>query len=205
MFKNIVVLILQVMLVLGAAAGELEFSADVQTTVKGVTTGSKMSFGGDKWRLETTAAGKTTVSIARQDRKLVWVLLPEQQLYMEQKMKPEQQRGLTQRMAGELKRQKLGSETVNGMVCDKYEVTYKEGAKRSKLYQWMSADGWPVRSAALDGSWRTEFNNIKKGAQPAALFEVPAGYNLINVPGMKMVPGMRTINAQKSLKWLPGQ
>jgi hypothetical protein len=197
------VLFLAVVLALGAVAAE--FSADVVTKTKGQTINSKMNYGGDKWRVETTAAGKKTVSIARQDKKVVWMILPEQKVYLEQKMTAEHQRGMTAKQAGEISRKKIGRETVNGIACDKYEVTFKNGRKTEKMYQWVGDDKWPVKSAAVDGSWSTEFKNISKGDQPDVLFSVPAGFNKMSLPSLKVPGGMNPSNLYKNMRELPDQ
>jgi hypothetical protein len=47
---------------------------------------------------------------------------------------------------------------------------------------------FPVKMAAVDGSWTMEYKNIKLGSQPASLFELPPGYNKMAVPSMPGAP-----------------
>jgi hypothetical protein len=42
----------------------------------------------------------------------------------------------------------------------------------------------PVKTAALDGSWWTEYRNISLDAPNPALFEIPHDYTKMNMPGM---------------------
>jgi len=205
MLKRMILTVAGLVIMFAVMAGALEFSADMVTKDGGKTMNSKMNYANDRWRLDTTTAGKRSITIVRADKKLVWMMLPEQQLYTENKMQPEMLRGMSQKTAGETKRQKLGRETVNGIACDKYEVTYREGLKTKKTYLWLSADNWPVKSAATDGSWSTEFKNFKKADQPDSLFVVPAGYNKLTVPGFKMPPGTRPMSVRKDLKLPPGE
>jgi outer membrane lipoprotein-sorting protein len=68
---------------------------------------------------------------------------------------------------------KVGTETMNGRSCDKWEMTDKNAHKSivwvdQKLF-------FPVRVQEYEGTV-TDFTNIKEGAQDASLFVVPPGY-----------------------------
>lgn len=68
---------------------------------------------------------------------------------------------------------KLGTETVNGRTCDKWEVTEKSGDKETL---WIDQKlHFPIKTQTASGM-TTEFTNIKEGPQDASLFKVPAGY-----------------------------
>ena len=41
-----------------------------------------------------------------------------------------------------------------------------------------------AKTAAVDGSFTQEYKNIKIGGQPDSLFEVPAGYKKMTMPGV---------------------
>jgi hypothetical protein len=196
---------LVLVLALGLAARAADFSADVETRAKGKTISSRMNYAGDKWRLESTAAGKKTVSILRSDKKVVWTILPDQRLYIEHKMQPEHQRGMTAKQPGEMSRKKIGRETVNGIAADKYEVTYRNGRQTEKMHQWISDDKLPVKSAAVDGSWSTELKNVKMGQQAVTLFSVPAGYNKMTMPTMRLPAGVKVNPLLRNMRELPDQ
>ncbi|HMK49021.1 MAG TPA: hypothetical protein VK435_03120, partial [Thermodesulfovibrionales bacterium] len=76
----------------------------------------------------------------------------------------------------------------------KYLITYKINNEKNQVYQWMATDiKFPVKTAAVDGSWSQEFRNVKMGNQSDSLFEIPAGYQKMAMPqfpGMSGVPGM---------------
>lgn len=172
---------------LTAAAVAMEFSADVITKVKGQTMVSKIIMANDKYRTENKIAGQTSISIVRMDKKKVWMLMPAQKMYIESSYADVKQAGMgmSQKNPGEITRKKIGRETVNGVPCDKYEITYKGPNGAETMYQWISKDNWPMRSAAKNGAWSTEYKNFKKGPQPAKVFELPAGYKKMAIPGMK--------------------
>lgn len=201
MIKKLVVTLLAV-LSLSVMAAALEFSADVVTNYKGKTgpSSSKMYMSNNKWRMESEMKGKKSISIMLADKKVVWILMPESKMYLEQKLTPEKMMGMSSKAPGEVTRKKLGKESVNGFNCDKYEVTYKGPDGVTKMYQWLSSDSWPIKSAAVDGTWSTEFKNLKKGAQPGGLFTIPAGYKKMPMPDMGSMKGMKPGDMQKMMK-----
>ena len=79
----------------------------------------------DKIRQEIAdEKGKVGTTIMRLDKQVVWVLMPEEKMYMEmtfQKAKL-QQYAQDQNLIAQTK--DLGTETVNGYLCKKTEYTY---------------------------------------------------------------------------------
>jgi outer membrane lipoprotein-sorting protein len=118
-------------------------------------------------------------------QKMGYMLMPDAQMYMEFPL--DQNNAMVQRMPkfqnfnGDpcsvsaeqgATCKKLGTETVNGRSCDKWEITDKSGKKETL---WIDQKlHFPIKSS--DGQITTEFTNIKEGPQDPALFKVPAGY-----------------------------
>ncbi|HET9283583.1 MAG TPA: DUF4412 domain-containing protein [Candidatus Angelobacter sp.] len=116
--------------------------------------------------------------------KTAYMLMTDQQMYME--FPVDQNNPFSQRMpkfqsfAGDpcsvnegSTCKKLGTETLNGRTCDKWEMTEKNGEKETL---WIDQKlHFPIKSQS-DKGMTSEFTNIKEGAQDAALFKVPAGY-----------------------------
>lgn len=76
---------------------------------------------------------------------------------------------------------KLGTETINGRTCDKWEMTQKDGKKETL---WIDQKlHFPIKTQSSDGM-TSEFTNIKEGAQDAALFKVPDGYQKMDLGSM---------------------
>ena len=168
-------------LVTGAFA--IEFSADMVSSAHGQTTTSKVFAKDQKFRMEPK--GQPMYSIVRGDKHVVWMVMPDQMSYMEMQANPSQQLKVEEKVQGEVSRKLIGSEKIDGHPARKYEVTYGEGGKTEKMYQWMATDiKFPVKMAAVDGNWAIEYRNIKMGTQPASLFEVPFGYNKMALPSM---------------------
>lgn len=164
-----------------------DFSAESVSKFQGKTSRAKMFVSGKKWRVESSAYGRQSIMIARQDQNKVYILMPQQKMYMEQKLDPKQVVSMSGKVPGELERKKVGTSTVNGVLCDKFKVTYKPSDQSPKItvFQWIGKNNIPMKSAAVDGSWSSELKNVKIGKQAAKLFELPAGYKKFELPKMK--------------------
>jgi hypothetical protein len=176
-----------VLLFIAAEAPAYDFSADTIMTAEGHRMSGKMYSSGDRFRMDVTSPEKMT-SITRMDKKVIWNIMPSEKTYMEMPFDPRQ--APKTEIKGEIDRKLVGSETVDGHPTKKYLVTYKEGGKTEKVYQWMATDiNFPIKTADINNKWVHEFRNVKMGRQPASLFEVPAGYTKMQMPTMP--PGMR--------------
>jgi outer membrane lipoprotein-sorting protein len=166
-----------------AGASALEFSSDMVMTSQGQTHTSKVWAKENKFRMES--GGQPGYTIMRVDKSVTWMVMPEQKAYMEMKLDPSKRPRSEEKVQGEVSRKLIGSETANGHPAKKYEVTYTEGGKTERMYQWIATDiNFPVRMAAIDGSWVLDYKNIKMAAQPDSLFEVPSGYQKTAMPGL---------------------
>ena len=67
---------------------------------------------------------------------------------------------------------KLGTETVNGRTCDKWEVTQKSG--KTETFWIDQKLHFPIKM--INGDITTQYTNIKEGPQDASLFKIPDGY-----------------------------
>ncbi len=149
------------------------YSADVVTysNRKEQMTG-KIYVSGKKVRMEAGQA----VTIARLDKKAAWILMPAQKMYMETALRP-QEMAAAEKVPGEVKRQYLGEESVEGRAAKKYRITYVDNGKTWTVYSWIDdAMGVPVKVSDENGKWMVVYRNLKPGSQPADLFEIPAGY-----------------------------
>jgi len=180
-------------LVLSAAAGAQvpQFSAD--TIMKSPKTGSmqgKIYLGGTKQRMDMTVNGETHSMIADMQRKVGYSIKHSQRMYMEMNYA-----GFAKQMPdirsydpnnpcanqSDTKCKRVGTELINGRLCDKWEFTGGMGGTRTV---WIDQKNHlPIKSASADGS-TFEMQNIKEGAQPASLFEIPAGYRKLDMGGM---------------------
>ena len=130
------------------------------------------------------------IMIMRRDKSVVWMLMPEQKMYMEMKM------GQGKEDTADLKDYTIefsvvGEEVVNGINTTKNKVimTDKKGNKFGG-FMWVSKEGIMVKMdtvSKVEGSKmrvKMERKNIKIENQNPKLFEIPSGYNKMSMPGM---------------------
>ncbi len=126
-------------------------------------------------------------------------LMPEQHMYME--FKADQMQGRRTSIGPSIKPladpnnpcasmegstcKNLGTEQVNGRSCDHWQITDKNG-KVSNV--WIDQKlHFPIKTVSPDSSW--ELTNIKEGEPAASLFEIPSGYQKMDMGSM--MQGMR--------------
>ncbi|MGQ9695298.1 MAG: hypothetical protein ACUVWV_11200 [Thermodesulfobacteriota bacterium] len=165
--------------------GAAEFSADVINKVREKTFYAKIYMKENKIRLENQ--GQQNYSVVRWDKNLVWLIFPKDKVYMEMISYASQAPATL--LKGEIGRKFLGMETINGLETKKYEVTIKEEEKTIKAWQWISTTlNYPIKISAPDGSWSSEYKNFKLESQPESLFELPVGFQKMEVP--LLTPGL---------------
>ena len=178
--KKMALLLVSLMLMAVTALAE-DFSADMAMTSQGQTTKAKVYMSGGKIRVEP--ADGSMIMITRTDRKVVWMIMPQQKSYMETPLDDSGKPKVGEKVEGEISRKEVGSETIDGRKTTKFLVTVATPEGQQQFHQWYASDfKMGVRTAALDGSWKEEYRNIKLGAQPASLFELPGGYSKMTVP-----------------------
>jgi outer membrane lipoprotein-sorting protein len=166
------------------AAGP-EFSADFKTTdANGKVTTGKFFSKGDKIREEISAGKESSVMILRLDKKVSWTLMPNNQ-YVEVAL-PFDPANPQAYAKTEYEEKVIGTETVNGVVCQVIQTTYKD-PKYGIMIKWVpSKNEIALKIQTKDSSGKvtstTEFSNITKAQQPASLFELPAGYKKFALP-----------------------
>ncbi len=192
--KPIVILFLSglISLLLGAAVGVAadfkEYSADVVSSSSQGTYTSKWFIKPQKQRIESSAEGTTTIMIIRQDKKVIWTLMPDQHIYMETPFK--NKKDIVSELSDpEVRTEKtfLGNETVDGHPTKRYHiVTYRGKTKESSGILWEATDlkNFPIQYTDDDTKSTTTWKNIKFGKINDSLFEIPAGYSLMKVPSM---------------------
>jgi hypothetical protein len=160
-----------------------DFSADLiaaSKTQSQMPGKGKIYMKGQLMRMEYPQA----VTIARPDKGVMWILMTGQNMFMEQpyqpppgmkKWSPEMERTAT----------KVGTESVSGLVCTRYEMRGHE----STVYYWVSKKiDFPVRMEDKNSSMLLE--NIKIGTVSGDLFEIPSGYQKLSMPsGVTGMPG----------------
>lgn len=172
----------------GALSFAAEFSADF-VDVKGPQTSSgKLYMKDTKVRREVTQ-GRPSITISRPDKEVMWILNPANKTYFEMPNvgKEAANMDVNEALKGLGERKLVGEETVNGYPCDKYVFVYNDKSMGT-LNQWISKKLKIAIKMESEGSpykMVTEYKNIKEGPIADSIFDLPAGYTKINLPGRR--------------------
>jgi hypothetical protein len=140
-----------------------------------------------KHRSEISAEGQRITAIVREDREVLWTLIPGQNMYMEVSFDArELGNGSLFEGSEVLESRELGTEQLNGQRTMKHDVTLREPSGETVTGTlWMTDDMIPVKMDMLVGRNDRvimELRDIQVGPQPDALFEIPAGYTKLSFP-----------------------
>ncbi|SRR5258707_4652338 len=173
--------------------GGQPFSADSSTTLARTSekTAGKIYVSPPKMRMDSTSKGHETIMIIDSNTKTSYMLMPQQHMYMEIHAsqggiltRPEQTPPASfdpkHPCPAGITCKKVGTETINGRVCEKWEITTKSGTTTSWVDQKLF---YPIKTVTASG-YVTELSNIKEGRPNASLFEVPAGYRKMDMGAM---------------------
>lgn len=168
----------------------VEYSADSVMEAQGMSMVSRVYHGKNKERFEMTNSGMTSIMISRIDKKIAWMLMPDQKMYMEMDLK-EAKQSSKDISDCRLSQKSLGTETVNGFKSTKNKITMTCPDKLTyDGHMWVTKEGIMMKMDAVaktedgDVRFRTELKNVKIGRQDPKLFEVPAGYKKMSIGGM---------------------
>lgn len=166
------------------AASAHQFSADMVMTAQGHSVTGKYYMNGDKMRMEMSMMGQSSITIARHDKKVSWILMPAQKSYMEVSMEGKPQGPSPFDAAADFKYTQVGTETVNGHPCKKMKFTTTKAGQSFSGFHWLATDlkDLPVKWSDEAGTSVMELKNVKMGTSPADLFELPAGYKKMEMP-----------------------
>jgi hypothetical protein len=179
----------------GVGPVETSFAANARLETEEMTVDTRIHYKPGKVRDELKVGGQKMVTIRRMDLNKVWMLMG-QGVYME--VDPSQ----GSKQAPDFKlisKEVVGPETVNGMKTTKYKSVYESSDGKFGGFTWYTEDNIAVKGFLVHqqkGEKRRikfEFTKLERGEQPDTLFEIPAGYQKLNmggIPGMPGMPGM---------------
>lgn len=150
-------------------------------------------------RREMSEGGQQMIAITRHDKKIVWNLMPEEKMYMEMPIgqSVEKKEEKTDLSAYKIEQTPMGQETLNGIVMNKGKMimTGKDGSKMGG-FMWTTKEGIIAKMDALSvekgkkDRFKLEMTNLKIGKQPANLFEIPKGFEKMDMGAMGAMEGM---------------
>lgn len=165
-------------------ATALDFSAErIVKNGKSVVT-AHVNAKDDRWRFEfTRPQGGASIIIVRMDRRSSWLILSKQRQYLEVPIAKDHQLAVSETMEGELSREFVGDETLNGYPTELFEVTVAENGESRQYYQWVTkVQRFPVKTVSKQGQWSEEFRHVIFTLQSPFLFELPRRLDSANPP-----------------------
>lgn len=158
-------------------ASALEFSADQITKANGKTRTANFFYRDDRWRLEHQDTGPVNVTIVRKDKHVVWMLLSRLKHYKEVPYDVTQDPKVQETLVGEVSRNVIGTETLDGHPTTLYEIHVKEEGRTEDYYQWLATDiHFPLKLMKKDGSWSIEYRRVRIGSLSDFLFQLPLNF-----------------------------
>jgi len=171
---------------------ETSFAGDVQIETEDFTAKSRIYYQPGKVRDEMNMGGQEIVTINRFDLKKIWIIMM-QGMYME--VDPDQ--GSDQAPQYELiSREVMGPETVNGIATTKYKSVYQTKDGKFGGFTWYTDDNIAVKAfmiSEVEGKKervKFEFTSLERGPQTDSLFEIPDGYQPMNMGGLMNMAGI---------------
>lgn len=175
------------------------FSADMTMTSsrggaqRDMTGKMYVGHGAMRWDMQADA-GHQMIMINNFATKTTDMLMPQQHMYMEFKAdENKMHRGPnTSDMHPydpanpcasdpDLTCKNLGTETVNGRTTDHWQITHKKDGSTGEVWIDQSLH-FPIKAKSEDSMW--SLSNIKEGEPAASLFEIPSGYQKMDMSGM---------------------
>ena len=141
-----------------------------------------------KNRADSELKGQKSSMIVRMDRNLVWIVAPQQKMYMEMSVQDPKARGLDVPDNDRISDYSyVSSEDIHGVRASKYKVVARDAQGGTVSgYLWISEqDKILVKMDLAEGKQRAvmELKDLKVGAQPEPLFDPPAGYQKVAFGG----------------------
>ena len=168
---------------------QVEYSADSVMQTEDSTMEQRVYITPAKERRETlTGSGDGSVQIFRYDTKVMWLLMPSENMYMEHSMGKNKGNDPSQ---WDFEETVMGDETLNGVKVTKYKtIATSTDGKKYGGFSWRTKEGISVKTDLLykEGNEKkrmmTELKNLKIGRQDPQLFEIPKGYTKLDMGGM---------------------
>jgi hypothetical protein len=161
----------------GGMTWALEFSADQITKTNGHSRKANIYYRDDRWRLEHHDLNPVNVTIVRKDKHVMWLLLSRMRHFKTVPYDPEQAPKVYEKLDGEVKREEIGTETLDGHPTTLYEVTVREANREGVYYQWLATDiHFPLKLARKDGSWQVEYRHVALRPVSDFLFQLPVNF-----------------------------
>jgi outer membrane lipoprotein-sorting protein len=161
-----------------------EFAANMVLKDGGKIMPGKIYVKGDKMRQEFIDEKGHSITIVRKDKKVIWVVMPQDKVYVEMPLKRELPGQFLQVPANVLKKRKVCTETVSGYPTERYQVTVPGGPFGPVIQTFWVCEklGLPLKMDCKEKKFSVEYKDIKEGEIADKLFEPPPGFQRVTKP-----------------------
>lgn len=138
----------------------------------------------DRWRFEFAQPQRgASIIIVRMDYRTSWLILSTRRQYLEVPVEKDHRLVVSEAMEGEISREFIGYETLNGYPTELFEVTVEENGVTRQYYRWVTkVQRFPVKTVSKQGRWSEEFRRLIFTEQSPFLFELPRRLDRANPP-----------------------
>jgi hypothetical protein len=176
------VLIAALINLLTAPAYAVELSADmiIQSAAGGEMTG-RVFVRDNNLRQELDTPGGIQTTIINQATGVMYILLPGQNMYMEMQNSQVtlgEGEDFEKKYSGKGKITNLGTETIEGYLCDKYQIVYND-PNQGEATIWIAREfNYPLKVYAESPQDKATilYSNISEADLADSLFTIPEGY-----------------------------
>jgi len=153
---------------------------------------AKVYVSGGRVRSETTVGGQTMTTLLDRGAKMMWLLMPPVGC-IEQPV-TDRSADVLGSLPADATEELVGKEIIDGHPTQKYKIRATVAGKTSEHYQWRATDldGFPIRTAAVDGSYEQRFTKIVLKTPDAKLFEKPSNCRPMPEMGGSLPPGAKS-------------
>ena len=117
------------------------------------------------------------------DRDTAWLILSKRRQYLEVPIAKEHRLAVNEKMEGELSREFVGVQTLDGYPTELFEVTVAENGGPRQYYQWVTKlERFPVKTVSKQGNSSEEYRHLIFTEQSSVLFELPQRLDRANPP-----------------------
>ena len=137
----------------------------------------------NKMRMEITQQGQNSVVLVDNDAMTMYTYMPAQNMAMKISWEPTTKSAVEEAQSlSEYNPTVVGTETIDGKVCT--VVQYSVDGQTMKMWLWQD-HGIPIRVEVTTAQGMTvmEYKNIQFVDIPDSMFALPAGVEIIQMPG----------------------
>jgi hypothetical protein len=129
----------------------------------------------DRWRFEFSQPQRgASVIIVRADLGTAWLIFSRRRQYLAEPITSDHRLTMSEKMEGEILREFVGDEMLNGYPTELFEVTVAGNGHTHQYYRWVTkTERFPLKTVSKQGKWSEEFRRLIFTKQSPLLFELP--------------------------------